>query len=152
MATITERTGTIPTTTDRDIKDKDQTLVVDRVDAPVTRPAAGHRARGSLLATVALVLGVVAAGAVLTGSLLGPGVAVGIVAAFIGLGGMAASSKPHVAGRGDALIGMFLGLAAVAVGVLALTGTLSWLNSDTDLVGQFSGWLSARASWLFPSS
>lgn len=155
MATITDRSGSVDTTPVRDLHDKDKTLVVDRVETNssprgIAVPVV-HRTRASAVATMALVIGVVAAGAVATGVLAGPGVALGILAAFLGLGGMAATSRPYVAGKGDALLGMFFGLAAVVVGVLALTGTLSWLSDETNTVTQLGEWLSARVPWLFPS-
>jgi hypothetical protein len=111
---------------------------------------AGPRPRASLWATTSLVLGVVAAVAVLTGLLAGPGVAVGLLAAFAGLGGIAATSRRHVAGKSDALLGLGLGLAAIVLGVLALTRNLSWLNGDINMVTQVHAWLAAHASWLLP--
>ena len=88
---------------------------------------------------------------VLTGSLAGPGVAIGVVAAFVGLSGMAASSASHVTGRGNAMLGMLLGLAAIVAGVLAMTGTLPWLASDAEPLARVGAWLEAHVPWLFPS-
>jgi hypothetical protein len=110
----------------------------------------GPRPRASLTATLALVLGVVAAVLVLTGLLAGPGVAAGLIAACIGLGGVAATSRRHVAGKSDAFLGIALGLASVVLGVLALTGNLSWLTGDTNMVGQVRDWFAAQIPWLLP--
>ena len=111
---------------------------------------AGPRPRASLMATLSLVLGVAAALLVLTGVLAGPGVALGLLAAIVGLAGVAATSKRHVAGKSDALLGGGLGLGAIVVGVLALTGNLSWLNGDTNQVMRVHDWIAVHASWLLP--
>lgn len=113
---------------------------------------AGPRARLSFVATLSLMLGLVAALTVLTGVLAGPGVAVGLIAALVGIGGMSATRRRHVAGTGGAMLGIALGLCAVVIGILALTGTLPWLNADTDYVTRVREWLDAQLPWLFPSS
>ena len=46
-----------------------------------------------------------------------------------------------MAGKSDALIGMVLSLAAIVVGVLALTGSLSWLGTDMQPVTTLRQWL-----------
>jgi hypothetical protein len=140
-ATKAASATTFPTATDLPA---DATVVTDR-------PAVlGPRPRASFWASMSLVLGVVAAAAVVTGLLAGPGVAVGLLAAFAGLGGIASTSRRHVAGKSDALIGTTLGLAAIVVGVFALTGNLSWLNGDTNTVTQVHDWFAAHMSWLLP--
>jgi hypothetical protein len=113
-------------------------------DKPVDRPApvvAGPRPRASLLATLSLILGVVAALVVLTGLLAGYGIGLGVLAALLAVGGIAATRRRHVAGKSDALIGLVLGLGAVVVGIMALTGALPWLGTDTDSVSQLRDWL-----------
>jgi hypothetical protein len=140
-ATKAASATTAPTTTDLPA---DATVVTDR-------PAVlGPRPRASFWASMSLVLGVLAAAAVITGLLAGPGVAVGLLAAFAGLGGIASTSRRHVAGKSDALVGTALGLTAIVVGVLALTGNLSWLNGDTNMVAQVHDWFAAHMSWLLP--
>ncbi len=124
-------------------------IAPDRVESTT---AVGPRPRASLLASMSLILGTGAALAVLTGVLAGPGVGLGLIAAFIGAAGIAATSRPHVAGKGDALLGMTLGLGAVVIGTLAITGLLPWLSSDSDQVMRVREWLEAQASWLFPSA
>jgi len=113
---------------------------------------AGPRPRASLLATLSLVLGVGAGLTVLTGVLAGPGVGLGLLAAILSVGGISATSRRHVAGKSDAMLGMALGLAAVVVGSLALTGTLPWLSTDTDYVMRTRDWLADQLPFLFPSS
>jgi hypothetical protein len=111
----------------------------------------GPRPRASLLATISLILGVASALTVLTGALAGPGVALGLLATFAGIGGVSATSRRHVAGKSDALFGVALGLAAVVIGTLALTGTLTWLSPDANYVTRAHDWLAAQMPWLFPS-
>jgi hypothetical protein len=118
-----------------------------------TRPVevVGPRPRTSLLATLSLMLGVVAAVALLTGVLPGPAIAVGAFAALIGLGGLSATTRRHVAGKGDALLGIALGLATVVAGALALTGMLPMFDGGTDYVTAARDWLQTQLPWLFPS-
>ena len=121
------------------------------VDTTATTPVVGPRPRSSLLAMLSLVFGVVAATALLTGILAGPAVAVGVLAAFVGIGGLSATSRRHVAGKGDALLGIALGLGTVVVGVLALTGTLPFFDGEANYVTQARDWLQDQLPWLFPS-
>jgi hypothetical protein len=100
--------------------------------------------RASVLATLGLVLSVVAAMLVLSGPLLGYGLGMAVLALILSLSGLSATGKRHVAGKTDALLGMVLSLAAVVVGVLALTGSLSWLGTDTQPVNSLREWLDTR--------
>lgn len=113
---------------------------------------AGPRPRTSMMASFALMLGVVAAGTVLTGLLAGPGVAVGLLAVIFGIGGIAATGRRHVAGKGEALLGLALGLGAIVFGVLALTGMLPWIDGETNMVTSARDWLAASLPWLFPTT
>jgi len=112
----------------------------------------GPRARSSMMATLSLVIGLAAVLTVFTGVLAGPGVGLGLVAAFAAIGGISATSRRHVAGKTDAVLGLALGLAAIVIGVLTLTGNIPWLDTGTDQVMRVRDWLDARASWLFPNS
>ena len=105
---------------------------------------AGPKPRASLLATLGLVLAVVAAMLVLSGPLLGYGIGVAALALILSLSGIHATGKRHVAGKSDALLGMALSLAAIVVGVLALTGSLSWLGTDMQPVNSTREWLDAQ--------
>lgn len=120
--------------------------------APDDTTVIGPRPRTSMLATLSLVFGVGSALGVLTGLLAGPGVAVGLLAVVLGIGGVMATGRRHVAGKGDALLGIALGLGAVVVGVLALTGLLPWLSGETNTVERARDWLLAYVPWLFPGS
>ena len=104
----------------------------------------GPKPRASLLATLGLILGVAGALLVLSGPLLGYGIGVAGLALVLSLLGIRATGKRHVAGKSDALIGMVLSLAAIVVGVLALTGSLSWLGTDMQPVTSLREWLDAQ--------
>lgn len=113
---------------------------------PAAEPVlpAGPKPRSSMLATLGLILGVGSALLVLSGPLLGYGIGVAVVGLILSLSGIHATGKRHVAGKTDALIGMVLSLAAIVVGVLALTGSLSWLGTDMHPVNSFRQWLDAQ--------
>jgi len=106
--------------------------------------AAGPKPRASLLATLGLIVGVVAALLVLSGPLLGYGIGLAVLGLILSLGGIHATGKRHIAGKTDALIGMFLALGAIVVGVLALTGSLFWLGTDLQPVTSVRDWLDAQ--------
>jgi hypothetical protein len=111
--------------------------------AAVETPA-GPRPRASLLATLGLILGVASVLLVLSGPLLGYGIAVGGLALILSLSGIHATGKRHVAGKTDALLGMILSLGAIVLGVLALTGSLNWLGTDVPAVANVREWLDAH--------
>jgi hypothetical protein len=117
----------------------DRTPVTDHTPTP-----AGPKPRASLLATLGLVLGVASILLVLSGPLLGYGIALGGVALILSLSGIHATGKRHVAGKSDALLGMVLSLGAIVLGVLALTGSLNWLGTDTQTVNTLREWLDAQ--------
>ncbi len=119
----------------------DRTPVADDTAPPVP---AGPRPRASLLATLGLVAGVVAALFVLSGTLAGYGVALGVLAVLLSVGGVSATGRRHVAGKVDALIGLTLGLGAIVVGILTVTGSLSWLTTDTEAVDRLKEWLDTQ--------
>jgi hypothetical protein len=106
--------------------------------------ATGPKPRASLLATLGLIGGVAAALLVLSGPLLPYGIGLAVLALILSVSGMHATGRRHVAGKTDALIGMVLALAAIVVGVLALTGSLSWLGTDMQPVTTLRQWLDAH--------
>jgi len=127
-----------------DTRDADTTERMDRVTDRTPVVAAGPKPRASLLATFGLILSVVAAMLVVSGPLLGYGIGVAVLALILSLSGVHATGRRHVAGKTDALIGMFVSLAAIVVGVLALTGSLSWLGTDTQPVNSLREWLDTQ--------
>jgi hypothetical protein len=105
------------------------------------------RARTSALASIALVLAVVAALAVATGALAAIGVGLAIVALLFAIGGLSATGRRYrfLAGRTEAILGMVLATAAIVVGGLAIAGVLPGLDTDTNQVERLHDWL---PSWL----
>jgi hypothetical protein len=126
-------------------------------DANTTMPASRsasrqRRPRASLLATLALAVAVAAVLTVATGVLAAPGAALGLLAAFLAVGGIAAARHHHVTGIGNAGLGLLLGLAALAIGALAVTGALTWFDVSTNYVTRLHEWLDIYASWATPVS
>jgi len=119
---------------------------VDLKQPVLTEPpvVAGPKPRASLLATLSLILSVVGALLVLSGPLLGWGIGVSGLALVLSLCGIHATGRRHVAGKTDALIGMVLSLAAIVVGVLALTGSLAWAGTDVPAVSNLREWLDTQ--------
>ncbi len=111
---------------------------------PAVTVPAGAKPRASLLATLALAIGVTSVLFVLTGTLAGYGIGLGVLAMLVSIGGISATSRRHVAGKSDALIGLALGFGAVIVGVLALTGQFLWPATDGETVQRFREWLDAQ--------
>ena len=138
-----------PKTADLHSRDLEPPAGARRVDADEPtleqkETVAGPKPRASLLATLGLILSVVAALLVLSGPLLGYGIGVAVLALVLSLGGISATRKRHVAGKSDGLIGMVVSLAAIVVGVLALTGSLSWLGTDMQPVNSLREWLDTQ--------
>lgn len=122
----------------------------EELTRPATPPAPpvvvdhGPRARTSVMATIGLALSVGAAALVLSGPLGGYGIAVAAIALLASTGGFVATRRRHVAGKFDGLIGMLVSGAALVVGILSVTGELSWLSLDTDTVRPAREWLDAQ--------
>ncbi|GAB3174554.1 hypothetical protein FHX75_13195 [Micromonospora palomenae] len=125
--------------------DRDRDGVPDRDEARRETPVvAGPKPRASLLATLGLIVSVVGALFVLTGTLAGYGIAVGAAGAVLSVLGLMATRRRHVAGKTDALIGILVGLAAVVVGVVAMTGQFDWPTADGEWVSRFREWLDSQ--------
>ena len=74
-----------------------------------------------------------------------------MIAAFLGVAGIATTSRRHVTGKGNALLGIALGLGAVVIGTLAVTHTISWLNVTTNEVARVHDWFALHLPWLVPA-
>ncbi|MFG1657461.1 thrombospondin [Micromonospora chersina] len=128
-----------------------------RPDRPVDRdpavervePVTTKRPRASLLATLGLIVSVVGALFVLSGTLAGYGIGLGAVGAVLAVLGLIATRRRHVAGKTDALIGVIVGLGAVVLGVVAMTGQFDWPTTDGEWVGRFREWLDSQFADLF---
>lgn len=140
-----DRTGEHPLDADRTVErpvDRDGDGVADR--EPERPVVAGPKPRASLLATLGLIVGVAGALFVLTGTLAGYGIALGAVGAVLAVFGLMATRRRHIAGKTDALLGIALGLGAVVLGVLAMTGQFDWPTTDGDWVQRFREWLDSQ--------
>lgn len=115
-------------------------------DHAVAEPALRPRASG--LATLGLMLGVLAAASVVTGVLVGLGVAIGLIGVLAAVGGVSATARRHIAGRSEALLGLLLSMAAVVVGLLAISGAISWPDTGTNEVGRLADWIGSALPWL----
>ena len=104
----------------------------------------GPKPRASLLATLGLIVSVAGAMFVLTGTLAGYGIGLGAFGAVLAVLGLMATRRRHVAGKTDALFGVLIGLAAVVIGVLAMTGQFDWPTTDGDWVQRFREWLDSQ--------
>ncbi|RZT80832.1 hypothetical protein EV382_4094 [Micromonospora violae] len=119
----------------------DRTPGVTAPEPPVTRDP---KPRASLLATLGLIVSVAGALFVLTGTLAGYGIGLGAFGAVLAVLGLMATRRRHVAGKTDALFGVLIGLAAVVIGVLAMTGQFDWPTTDGDWVQRFREWLDSQ--------
>ncbi|MEV4463088.1 UbiA family prenyltransferase [Micromonospora echinofusca] len=140
-----DRTGERPLDADRTGErpvDRDGDGVADREPEPPV--VAGPKPRASLLATLGLIVGVAGALFVLTGTLAGYGIALGALGAVLAVFGLMATRRRHIAGKTDALLGIALGLGAVVLGVLAMTGQFDWPTTDGDWVQRFREWLDSQ--------
>ncbi|MGC4867822.1 thrombospondin [Micromonospora sp. DT53] len=134
----TDRVTTERATTGRPV---DPTPDTTTPEPPVTR---GPKPRASLLATLGLIVSVAGAMFVLTGTLAGYGIGLGAFGAVLSVLGLMATRRRHVAGKTDALFGVLIGLAAVVIGVLAMTGQFDWPTTDGDWVQRFREWLDSQ--------
>jgi hypothetical protein len=100
------------------------------------------------MATLSLILGVAALAAVLSGLLAAEGVALGVIGGAVAAGGLVGASRRGVTGHSLAFLGLVASLGAILLGILAIGGELSWLNSKTDEVAKAHNWLIAQLPWL----
>jgi hypothetical protein len=144
---VAERTARVPGRTA--VAERPAVPVTEPVTEPVAEPVVEQRrwAHNSFSAVLGLVLGVVAVGTVLTGLLAPLGVAIGVIGAVISVGGLVSASRRGVTGHGAAFGGTIASVAAIILGVLAIQGELSWLNSHTDEVARLHNWLVATFPW-----
>jgi hypothetical protein len=118
------------------------------VDEPATVDERPRWAHVSAMATLGLILGVAALAATLTGLLAPEGVALGVIGGAVAAGGMVGASRRGVTGHSLALLGLVASLGAILLGVLAIGGELSWLDSKTDEVARVHNWIVAQLPWL----
>lgn len=129
----------------------DQPVDLDRDGRPDREldPVLTKKPRASLLATLGLIVSVAGALFVLTGALAGHGIGLGAVGAVLSVLGLMATRRRHIAGKTDALIGVAAGVAAVVLGIVAMTGQFDWPTTDGQWVGRFREWLDSQfANWF----
>jgi hypothetical protein len=103
--------------------------------------------RVSIWAAGGALIAVVAMCATVTGLLAPVGAAIGVVATLASLIGLRTTGR-HLAGHGLAIIGVFVGLAAIVIGAFAVTGHYAWPNSTVDEIARWHSLLVARWPWL----
>jgi hypothetical protein len=146
--TDTERRPTVDDRpTDRIADRPVEKTVVERPAEPVVEPAP-RWVRVSALATLGLIVGVVALATTMTGLLAPVGVALGVLGGAISAGGLVGASRRGVTGHSVALLGLLASIAAIVLGVLAVAGYLPWLDSKTDEVARLRDWLNAHVTWF----
>jgi len=110
-------------------------------------PAAQWPSRVSIWAAGGALIAVVAICATVTGLLAPVGAAIGVVATLASLIGLRTTGR-HLAGHGLAILGVFVGLAAIVIGAFAVTRHYAWPNSTIDEIARWHAWLVARWPWL----
>jgi hypothetical protein len=140
-----EETRAVPVVDRERVVDRDRDGVDDRVKAP-REPK--FRARASLIATLALMVGLTSVYAALTGTLAPWAVVLGVLGLLLSFGGLAASGRPRVAGSGLAVLALLLSVGGAVLGVLAMNHVATWLDSDVDQVARLRDWLDAQLPFM----
>jgi hypothetical protein len=127
--------------------DRDHDGVDDRAQ---TRPAPQPkiRARASLFATLALMVGLTSVYAALTGRLAPVAIALGVLGLLLSFAGMSASGRPRIAGGGLSAFALVLSIGGAVLGVLAMYGSVPWLDSDVDQVSRLRDWLDTQLPFM----
>lgn len=129
------------------VVDRDHDGVDDRTQ---TRPAPQPkiRARASLFATLALMVGLTSVYAALTGRLAPVAIALGVLGLLLSFAGMSASGRPRIAGGGLSAFALLLSIGGAVLGVLAMYGSVPWLDSDVDQVSRMRDWLDTQLPFM----
>jgi hypothetical protein len=127
--------------------DRDRDGVDDRVQ---TRPAPAPkiRARASLMATFALIVGLTSVYCALTGRLAPVAVPLGVIGLLLSFVGLSATGRPRVAGSGMAVLALLLSVGGAVLGVLAMNDSATWLDSDVDQVARLRDWLDTQFTFM----
>jgi hypothetical protein len=131
-------------------RDRDETPTAPI--APVSAKPAAQRTfvhpRASMAAAVGVMVGLVGVAAALTGLLAPFGVVLGVLGLLFSVAGVNAGRRPNVAGRGLGALGLLVSFVAIGFSVLALTHSMSWLDSSVDQVATLRDWLNAQLPWM----
>ncbi|WP_433058215.1 hypothetical protein [Dactylosporangium sp. CS-033363] len=152
--TEAKTTGAIPPVgvMDRESDTTPMRRTIDRepVTEPVVEPVPVRQApaRVSMLATLGVMVGLAGVAAALTGLLAPWAIPVGALGLLFSFGGIIAGVRPNVAGRGLGTLGVLISGTAVVFGILAMTGQVSWLDTDVDQVARLNDWLDTQLPWM----
>lgn len=137
---------------ERPVVDRDHDGVDDRAQArpaPQTQPAQPKiRARASVMATLALMVGMTSVFAALTGRLAPVAVGLGVIGLLLSFMGLSATGRPRVAGGGLAVFALLLSVGGAVLGVLAMNDSATWLSSDVDQVSRLRDWLDTQLPFM----
>jgi 1,4-dihydroxy-2-naphthoate octaprenyltransferase len=115
----------------------------------VVEPREAKRwAHVSALASLTLVVGVLAVAATMTGLLAPIGFAAGVLAVLLGAVATYSITRPNVTGHGLVVFGVLFGVAAIVLSLLAINGQLSWLSNNTNEITNLHNWLNDHMHWL----
>lgn len=106
------------------------------------------RVRVSATAAAGALVSVVGLYTVLTGLLAGAGLVIATIGLVLSLAGLVTANRPARTGSGLAGLGIACGMAAIVLAVAALTGTSSWLNSNSDEIVRLHTWLGGHWALL----
>jgi hypothetical protein len=101
-----------------------------------------------MLATFALLVGLTAVYAALTGRLAPAAVPLGAIGLILSIGGLSATGRPRVAGGGLALLALLLSVGGAVLGVFAMNHATFWLDSDVDQVARWRDWLDTNLPFM----
>jgi hypothetical protein len=120
------------------------------VEKPVEVPVEPKRrwAHVSFVATLCFFVGTVAVAATLTGLLAPFGFALGVLAVLFGIVATFPINRSGVTGHSLVGLGVFFGLVAIVLSVLAMGGDLNWLSSKTNEITVVHNWLGVHMSWV----
>jgi hypothetical protein len=121
---------------------------VEPTEVRETDRAAKRWVHVSAMATLSLIVGTLAVAATFTGLLAPLGFAGGVLAVLIGLLALAAVRRPAVTGHTLVMLGILFGVVAIALSLLAINDSLSWLSNKTDEVSTVHTWLNNHIHWL----
>ena len=139
-----------PVVAEPPVVDRDRDGVDDRVQTRPAPPAREPkiRARASLMATFALIVGLTSVYAALTGRLAPVAVALGVIGLLLSFAGLSATGRPRITGGSLAVLALLLSVGGAVLGVLAMNHTVPWLDSDVDQVARLRDWLDTQLPFM----
>jgi hypothetical protein len=120
---------------------------VEPPTAPVVREPR-VRAHTSMLAMLALMVGLTAVYCALSGRLAPIAVVLGVVGLLFSFGGLLLTGRRRVTGSTMAVLALILSVGGGVLGILAMNHTAHWLDSDVDQIARLRDWLDAQLPFL----